>query len=466
MDNLENKKSKKKTKKAAAESDGGGKEHKPRSAQGDASHKKNWRETYATVGEIKQFLSDHVYLRYNMVKYRVEARLPSEDAFCQNSELAQFAADDWQPMSDRLKNTLLTALQAIKDTRKTDLETVLDSGYVPAFQPFLHYLNRLPPWDGQDHILALSVTVTVKGGVEKQMLFYEYLKRWLVAMVASWLDEAAVNQAVLVLIGEQGIYKTTWFSHLLPPELRDYFRIKVNSSRMSKDDLITLSQYGLVCYEELDVMRPSDVNTMKSVVTMPSVDERKPYGHYTEHMAHVASFCGTGNNVQFLTDQTGNRRWLPFEAESIISPRDHPFDYEGIYAQAYALYRQGFRHYFSKAEEEALREHNRAFETPQSEQEAIMTHFHAPKDGERGDFYTATDILGKIGYNPALRITIEKIGSAMKALGFKRYRSHGRRGYRLVAYMPEEIEMNRRMLACDARPEEEDDGGEGDRGDT
>ena len=44
----------------------------------------------------------------------------------------------------------------------------------------------------------------------------------------------------------------------------------------------------------------------------------------------------------------------------------------------------------------------------------------------------------------------------MKALGFKRHRSHGRRGYRLVAYKPEEIEMNRRMLACDARPEDEE----------
>ena len=112
-----------------------------------------------------------------------------------------------------------------------------------------------------------------------------------------------------------------------------------------------------------------------------------------------------------------------------------------------------------------MREHNRTFETPLPEQEAIRTHFHQPDNGERGEFYTATDILNKIGYNPSLRLTIEKIGSAMKALGFEQYRSHGRRGYRVVAYKPEEIEMNRRMLAYDARPEGED-GGEGDRGDT
>ena len=447
---------KKSKKKAGADGEGSGKEHK-----------KPWQEKYATPAEIKQFLSDHVYLRYNTVKYRVEARLPSEDAFCQNSELAQFASDDWQPMSDRLKNTLLTALYGIKPTRKCDLETVLDSGFVPSFHPFLYYLNRLPPWDGQtDHILGLSVSVMVKGGVEKQMLFYEYLKRWLVAMVASWVEEETVNQAVLVFIGDQGIYKTTWFSHLLPPGLRPYFRIKVNSSRLTTDDLIAMSQFGLVCYEELDIMRTTQVNTMKSVVTMPAIDERKPYGRYPEHMPHVASFCGTGNNVQFLNDSTGNRRWLPFEVESIDSPWEHPFNYEGIYGQAYALYRQGFRHYFTKAEEAVLKEHNKAFETPSQEQESICRYFRPPKDGEKGEFYTATDILGHIGGNPALRMTIEKIGNAMKALGYRQYRSHGRRGYRVVPYKPDEIEMNRRMLANDARPDDGSGDQEGDRGDS
>ena len=68
--------------------------------------------------------------------------------------------------------------------------------------------------------------------------------------------------------------------------------------------------------------------------------------------------------MQFLNDATGNRRWLPFEVERIDDPRLYPFNYEGIYAQAYALYRQGFRHFFTKAEEERLKTHNRAFEAP------------------------------------------------------------------------------------------------------
>jgi hypothetical protein len=212
-----------------------------------------------------------------------------------------------------------------------------------------------------------------------------------------------------------------------------------------------------VCYEELDVMRTSEVNTMKSVVTMPSIDERRPFERFMERMPHVASFCGTGNNVQFLNDSTGNRRWLPFEVERIDNPRDYPFDYAGIYAEAYALYRQGFCYYFTKDEEEMLKAHNKTFETPHPEQEAISNYFRLPNDNERGDFYTATDILGKIPYNPAVHLTIEKVGSAMKALGFPQHRSNGRRGYRVVTYKPEEIELNRHRLAYDATLEDDDD---------
>ena len=124
----------KKKKKSAAEGDG----------TQEKEHKKNWREVYATPEDIKTFLSGHVYLRYNMVKGWVEARIPPDDAFCVNSELAQFVRDDWQPMSERLRNTLRNALYSVKPVCKTDLDLVIDSGYVPAYHPFIYYLNRLP----------------------------------------------------------------------------------------------------------------------------------------------------------------------------------------------------------------------------------------------------------------------------------------------------------------------------------
>ena len=81
-------------------------------------------------------------------------------------------------------------------------------------------LEQLPPWDRKnDYILEMSVSVNVKGGVEEQLRFAEYLRKWLVAMVAGWVDEREVNHVILIFVGEQGIYKTTWFNYVLPPRI-------------------------------------------------------------------------------------------------------------------------------------------------------------------------------------------------------------------------------------------------------
>ena len=441
---MDEEKPKKKRKKAAAEGEGGEpKEHKP-----------NWREVYATVEDIKGFLADHIYLRHNVITRRAECRIPQADYFAAGWSGGQ-CTDQWQPISDRVVNSLWTEMSKLKPTRAPDIYRVIESDFVPDYHPFRYYLDHLPPWDGQDYIIELSVSITIRGGVEKQMLFYEYLKKWLVAMVAGWVDESVVNNVILVLIGEQGSYKTTWFNYLLPPELKTYFYTKTNANRMGRDDLLTLAQYGLVCCEELDTMRPSELNQLKAVLTMPSIDERAAYAHFHEHRQHIASFCGTGNNVQFLSDETGNRRWLPFEIESIRSPRNDPFNYAGIYAQAYALYQEGFHYWFSQDDIRRLSEHNRAFETPKSAHEQIGKYLRKPRPGEPGQFVSATDILQMVGSNPVLRLTANLVGRAMTDLGFERVRSHGERGYIVVPYSAEEIEARKRMLAYDARPENE-----------
>ena len=308
----------------------------------------------ATVEEIKSFLDGHISLRFNEITSRVEYEIPAD-----NTDAHRF-----MPVNDRIVNSLWSQMSTITRVNIQDMYRVIESDYVPVFNPFKEYLNNLSKPGEQDYIRELAQTVRVKGGEQEQKLWHLYLKKWLVGMVASWLSEDVVNNVILVLIGEQGAYKTTWFNYLLPPPLKQYFYTKTNANRMSKDDILTLAQYALVCCEELDTMRPAELNQLKAAVTMPSIDERAAYAHYHEHRKHIASFCGTGNNTQFLSDPTGNRRWLPFEVESILSPREHPFHYEGIYAQALSLYTSGFQYWFTKEEIQELNRHNKQFEAP------------------------------------------------------------------------------------------------------
>jgi len=405
-------------------------------------HKKNWQETYATPEEIEKFLNDHIYLRRNVVTMRTEWRGPSS--------YRDDGTEDWQPMSDWKLNSLWKEMMKEKPVIFDHMRKVIESDSFPDYHPFRYYLDHLPPWDGEDHILAMSVSVTVRGSVEDQMRFAEYLRKWLVAMVAGWVDDTVVNNVILVLIGEQGSYKTTWFNYLLPPELKSYFYTKSNANRMGRDDLLTLAQYGLVCCEELDTMRPSELNQLKAAVTMPSIDERAAYAHFHEHRKHIASFCGTGNNAQFLSDPTGNRRWLPFEIESIESPRDHPFDYAGIYAQAYGLYRQGFQYWFSREEILRLAEHNRQFETPRLEYELANLYFCQPSGARPGVFMSVARAMQIVSANISQKLSPVYLGRAMGELGFRRVKYNGQRGYIVVPRTADEIQSAQLMMACEA----------------
>ena len=456
----------------------------------------------ASVEEIKSFLDGHVSLRFNEITSRVEylsaehkrnlngkQETPSE--FCLSSD-DNLKSDVWQPINDRKVNSLWAEMSQITRVNKQDMYSIIESDYVPIFNPFTEYLSTLderlntnctnkansaahtscdrPSAEADerfvqferfvfkkdyDYIRDLANTVHVKGGDQEQMLWYRYLRKWLVGMVASWLSDDVVNNVILVLIGEQGAYKTTWFNYLLPPPLKQYFYTKTNANRMSKDDILTLAQYALVCCEELDTMRPAELNQLKAAVTMPSIDERAAYAHYHEHRKHIASFCGTGNNTQFLSDPTGNRRWLPFEVESIVSPRDHPFHYEGIYSQTLALYKSGFQYWFTKEEIQELNRHNRQFETPHLERELVSLYFRVPMESENGMFMTSARAIQIIGTGISQKLSPTRVGLAFNELGFQRVRYHGIRGYLVIQRTAEDMQAYQKGIILNDAPEDD-----------
>ena len=467
----------------------------PHGKQGGSGDNRGDSKT-ATVEEIKSFLDGHISLRFNEITSRVEYEIPAD-----NTDAHRF-----MPVNDRIVNSLWSQMSTITRVNIQDMYRVIESDYVPVFNPFKEYLNSLPQITqtstdnvsdepgsckpivsqqqnlcksvksvgvqdkkqsareknhssvgGRDYIRELAQTVRVKGGEQEQKLWHLYLKKWLVGMVASWISEDVVNNVILVLIGEQGAYKTTWFNYLLPPPLKQYFYTKTNANRMSKDDILTLAQYALVCCEELDTMRPAELNQLKAAVTMPSIDERAAYAHYHEHRKHIASFCGTGNNTQFLSDPTGNRRWLPFEVESILSPREHPFHYEGIYAQALSLYTSGFQYWFTKEEIQELNRHNKQFETPHLEHELVDLYFRRPIDSELGEFISVARALQMISNGISQKLSAVNVGRAFSDLGFKRVRTNSSRGFIVVCRTPEEIKAYQHRLLMDAEPDSEPD---------
>ena len=416
--------------------------------ENDSSHKK------ATVEEMEEFINGYMKFRMNMLTHQIETQLIA-DAYTDRPEAS---ACHWQRLTDHIENSLWCAMQHHgMAVNLNELHTLLGSDFVKEYHPLKEYLDGLPPWDGEtDYIDRLAAMVHVKESPhsplqqdksrerndlsETPVRFADILKRWMVSMIAAALNETVVNQVILTLIGRQGSYKTSFMQHILPPVLSEYYTTKSNSSRMTKDDLFTMTENLVINLEEIDTMPPSELNQLKAMVTQRYVDERRAYGRTKVHLPHVASFVATGNNLQFLTDDTGNRRWLPFEVEDIDSPWEADIPYEGIYSQTYALYQDvNFRYWFTDKEIQQLRGHVQQFEVPRPEYELLLTYYRKPVGLERGVYTTSSQIIGRFG-NTSLRLSLQKVGRAMRELGFRQVKASNANYWVVVERTTEEVQ--------------------------
>ena len=425
---------------------------------------------YATVDDIEEFLKQRIQLRYNTIARIVEvSQLPSIEGRREISvgcdgerfispkeccEATYRGGSLFVPFQDKDLNSLWREMSKTCGMRviKDDMCSVIRSDFAQQYNPFEEYIRSLPAWDGvTDYIGRLASSVTVASDADE---WREVLRKWFVGFIAGLFMPDEVNHGILVFIGEQGKYKSTWFYYLLPEELRRYFLIKLMDGYITKDDLFNIAQSALVCLEEIDNMKQKELNQLKALTTMRTISARPAYGRFNEHLPHIASFCATGNNPFFLTDDSTNRRFLTFEVIGIEPPQEYDFQYEGLYAQAYALWKQGFRYWFNEEDNRATSRRNRDFEAPSRERELIAKYYRAPMEGEQCKFLTASDILERIG---ALMhgLNVVKVGMAMTALGHKRLRLGDKRGYRLVELTMTDIENRQKMLGDTATNNEE-----------
>jgi hypothetical protein len=433
---------------------------------------------------------------------------PLQDA---PSELQFRGKDIWRNLTDKDINTMVC--QCVTDSSVnisvTEMWTALKSDLVPAVHPLREWLNGLRPWSSsepdwidmvasqvkvresaQDRPKGLlertsccqtttlrdryaerptnltgeaDLTVSEANGLtanssqcersEADRLWRGCFKKWFVAMVASWMKDEVVNHTVLVLVGRQGIYKTTWLDRLMPPELRAYSSKLPLSGQISKDDRLRLCENGLLNIDELDAICGREMNIVKSLLTSTDVNERAAYGRLKERRVRLASFCASTNNREFLTDITGNRRWLPFEVESIQNPFDDIILYERLYAQAKAYVECGyFAYWFDMDEIEVLEQHNEKFRALENEEELLNVYFAVPAaDSMNSKFLTTAEISEKLisAGNIKRPMPLSRLGMILGQHGFiaSRQGTPARRGWIVYERDSEEINAERKLLS-------------------
>ena len=371
---------------------------------------------------------------------------------------------DMVDVTDRDINSMLLAcnVESCQNISAQTFRSALMSNCIPEFNPLTDYLDEavkavtINP-DGPSYIdqVAGMVHVTYtpqsplppEGGLSS--LWHTCFRKWFVSMVASWMDPKVVNHQILVLIGPQGIFKSTWLDALIPKTLVSYRCRQSGTNFSDKDEQLRCAEFAMVNYDEFDRLSSSDLDNLKSLITTPDVSIRAPYGSTKERRVRIASYCASGNKFQFLTDQTGNRRFLPFYVEHIDSPFDHPIDHHRLYAEAVKMVKEGFVYWFTTEDIQQLSKYVEQFADRSPEEELLDVYFDIPKapgvETRTVKFLTSSEIQAKlVSYGNLHRpIPLRTLCQVLDNKGFQRMRSNRKRGYLVVELEATEINSNR-----------------------
>jgi hypothetical protein len=137
-------------------------------------------------------------------------------------------------------------------------------------------------------------------------------------LVARALWPGCKADVMPILVGPQGIGKSTFVAALALD--RDFFL--EGFSTFGDEDIKRIVGRLAVEIPELDSFSKKDMNLIKSVITRQVDTYREAYARSPLSHPRTAIFFGTTNDSAFLTDSTGNRRFLPIECGRDMNDAD------------------------------------------------------------------------------------------------------------------------------------------------
>lgn len=354
---------------------------------------------------LEMYLRERYSFRMNKLSYEICAKnLTSGQAFV------------WDDITKaRLLVEIMLHGFGFKVSEKM-LETVIYGMLVEEYNPLADFFAGLK-WDGKDHIARLSETVEISNPDLKKV-WLPHLTKWLVSAYAQ-ASGTGENHTVLVLSGAQGRGKTKWLNNLCP--IKDMlFCGHIEPSVTNNNTANYLAEKLLVNIDDqLETMLSKDFNNIKSIITTPTVTNRKAYFRLAPTRQRVCSFTASVNSASFLTDSS-NRRYLVFAIDDILLDKLEKVNIEQVWAQARHLLSNGFKYYFDKKDIAELDLLNEQFRNAPVEEELLSKYFYAPATLQDEEYMMQTEILDFLQEKIEYKLNSSRLTNALQALGFKK----------------------------------------------
>ena len=174
--------------------------------------------------------------------------------------------------------------------------------YDNRFHPIKDFIER-EEWDGVKRLDSIFIDWL---GADDTPYTRAVTELAFVAAVARIYEPGIKYDYMPVLVGEQGIGKSYIFEIMT-----DHKWFSVLSNFGGKDTLEKLQESWIFEVAELEAFKKSEEREIKSFITTTNDKFRPSYGKRVEEHPRTCVFFGTTNESEFLTDTTGNRRFLP-----------------------------------------------------------------------------------------------------------------------------------------------------------
>ena len=210
------------------------------------------------------------------------------------------------------------------------------------FHPIRSYIKSIK-WDNKKRIDTLLIDYF---GADDNEYTREVIRKALCAAVTRVFKPGTKYDMILILVGPQGTYKSTFIRKLGVKWFSDTF-----TTVQGKEAYEQLQGAWIIEMAELSAFKKSEVESIKQFISKCDDAFRPAYGRTVEIYKRQCVFFGTTNDVDFLKDPTGNRRFNPVDVhlekatKSVINDLTQ-YEIDQIWAEAYQLYKNGETLYF------------------------------------------------------------------------------------------------------------------------
>ena len=202
------------------------------------------------------------------------------------------------------------------------------------FHPIREYICT-QKWDGIPRVNTLLIDYF---GAEDNTYTRAAIRKTLCAAVARVFEPGIKFDTALILVGEQGTYKSTFVKKLGMEWFSDTF-----TTVQGKESFEQIQGAWLIEMAELSGLKKAEVESIKHYISKREDMFRPAYGRTVETYKRQCVFFGTTNNKDFLRDPTGNRRFMPIDVRPEYATKSVNDDLtqdevNQIWAEAYQLY--------------------------------------------------------------------------------------------------------------------------------